>query len=217
MTSYVITIDGPAASGKSSVSRELSKRLLCPWVSTGSFYRGLGYVAMQMKVDLKDERKLAELAVSDIWSVHLGVEKTHVYFRGQDVTAEAHQEQAGTIASQISQYPMVRKMLLEPQRRVQSHRGLIAEGRDCGSVVYPYADLKVYLTADSEHRARRRAEEQGMVVEEVQKAQKTRDHQDLSRQTAPLQIPPGAQVVDTSHLTLLEVVDYVEGLARSFL
>ncbi len=217
MTSFVITIDGPAASGKSSVSRELSKRLLCPWVSTGSFYRGLGYVAMQMKVDLKDERKLAELAVSDIWSVHLGVEKTHVYFRGQDVTTEVHQEQAGTVASQISQYPMVRKMLLEPQRRVQSHRGLIAEGRDCGSVVYPYADLKVYLTADSEHRARRRAEEQGMVVEEVQKAQKTRDHQDLSRQTAPLQIPPGAQVVDTSHLTLLEVVDYVEGLARSFL
>lgn len=215
MISYVITIDGPAASGKSSLSRELSKRLLCPWVSTGSFYRGLGYVALQMNMDLEDERRLAELAVSDIWSVHLGVEKTHVYFRGQDVTKEVHQEQAGTVASRISQYPMVRKMLLEPQRRVQSHRGLIAEGRDCGSVVYPYADLKIYLTADSEFRARRRAEEQGMVMEDVQKAQKKRDQQDLSRQTAPLQIPEGAHIVDTSHLTLLEVVDYVEELART--
>lgn len=217
MKAFVITIDGPAASGKSSVSRELSKRLSCPWVSTGSFYRGLAYVAVKMNFDLKDERKLAELAVSDIWSVHLGAERTHVFFRGQDVTTEAHQEQTGNAASQISQYPMVRKMLLEPQRRVQSHCGLVAEGRDCGSVVYPYADLKIYLTADSEHRAKRRAEEQGMSLVDVQKAQKTRDHQDLSRKSAPLQVAEGAHVVDTSHLTLLEVVDYVEGLARSFL
>lgn len=215
--SFVITIDGPAASGKSSVSRELAKRLNCEWVSTGSFYRGLAYVAVQMKVDLSNEKALAELAVSDIWSVQYSAEKTRVLFKGIDVTEEAHKEEFGNVASQVAQYPLVRKMLLEPQRRCQSHRGLVAEGRDCGSVVFPYADLKIYLTADSESRALRRAQEKGDSKESIEKLQKSRDTADLSRRVAPLQVADGAKVIDTSSMNLSEVVDFVFSLSEEIL
>jgi len=215
--SFVITIDGPAASGKSSVSRELAKKLGCDWVSTGSFYRGLAYVAVQMKVDLSDEQSLAELAISDVWGVVVSLDRTRVVFKGQDVTSEAHQESMGTVASQVSQYPLVRKMLLEPQRRCQSHKGLVAEGRDCGSVVFPYADLKIYLTADSESRALRRAQEQGDTKESIEKLQKSRDNADLSRRFAPLQVADGARVVDTSSMNLNEVVDFVFTMSAEIL
>jgi cytidylate kinase len=210
---FVITIDGPAASGKSSVSRELAKRLDCLWVSTCSFYRGLAYVAVQLQVNLDDEKELARIADSDIWSVRMGPEKTHVFFRGEDVTEKAHQESVGNVASKISQYSLVRKTLLEPQRRCQNPQGLVAEGRDCGSVVFPKANLKIYLTADSENRAQRRAQEKGLSKEDIEKLQKIRDNQDLTRQVAPMKAAEGSHIVDTSSMTLSEVVDHIEKLA----
>lgn len=212
--SFVITIDGPAASGKSSVSRELAKRLGCDWVSTGSFYRGLAYVAHETGIDLDNESEVAKLAQSNIWKVLMASEKTHVMFNGKDVTFEAHQESVGLIASKISQYPTVRKMLLGAQRDCQTPKGLVAEGRDCGSVVFPQAELKIYLDADSENRALRRAQQAGTSAQEIEKQQKVRDNQDLTRAVAPLMAPEGAHVIDTSTMTLHEVVDHIEGLAR---
>ena len=212
--SFVITIDGPAASGKSSVSRELAKRLGCDWVSTGSFYRGLAYVAHETGIDLDNESEVAKLAQSNIWKVLMAPEKTHVMFNGKDVTSEAHQESVGLIASKISQYPTVRKMLLGAQRDCQTPKGLVAEGRDCGSVVFPQAELKIYLDADSENRALRRAQQAGTSAQEIEKQQKVRDNQDLTRAVAPLMAPEGAHVIDTSTMTLHEVVDHIEGLAR---
>lgn len=215
--SFVITIDGPAASGKSSVSRELAKRLSCDWVSTGSFYRGLAYVAHEMGIDLDNESEVAKLAGSNVWKVEMAPEKTHVLFNGKDVTSEAHQESVGLIASKVSQYPTVRKMLLGAQRDCRTPRGLVAEGRDCGSVVFPQAELKIYLDADSENRALRRAQQAGASAQEIEKQQKVRDNQDLTRAVAPLMAPEGAHIIDTSTMTLHEVVDHIEGLAKSIL
>lgn len=204
----VITIDGPVASGKTSVSRELARRLQWSWVSTGAFYRGLAYVAQQENVDLQDSKTLAGLASSPLWSVELSEEETRVVYKNQDVTQEIRSEQVGAIASQISQYPDVRKSLLQAQRDCLANvPGLIAEGRDCGSVVFPQAKMKFYLTARSDSRAQRRAQEHGQDVQEIQTMQKERDSADQNRSVAPLQIPEGAIVIDTSQIGLNEVVE----------
>lgn len=209
----VITIDGPAASGKTSVSRELAKKLGWKWVSTGAFYRGLGYMALIEGVDIKNEDALVALVESDNWEVRLESEKTHFYYKGQDVSDEIFKEEVGSTASQVSGFPRVRAALLEAQRVLaKQDAGLIAEGRDCGSVVFPNAPVKVYLTARSESRAARRAEEQGVDLNDTIRAQKERDKQDSSRKTAPMQVPEGAEVVDTSELNLEQVVARVESI-----
>jgi cytidylate kinase len=214
----VITIDGPAASGKSSVSRELARRLGWAWVSTGSFYRGLAFVANELNCDFNDEKALVNLAASDVWQVRLDQERTLVYFKGKDVTTAAHSESVGTLASKVSQYPKVRESLLQAQRNcARNVPGLIAEGRDCGSVVFPTAPVKVYLTANQENRAQRRATEKGEDAKSIADAQKERDQRDSERKAAPLQIPENAHVIDTSELGLLEVVDQVERIIKSTL
>ena len=207
---YVITIDGPAASGKSSVSRELSKRLNIPWVSTGAFYRGLSYVALHLKTDLEDPIALSNLCFSKIWRIVLNTEKTEVWFQDQNVTAFISQEEVGNIASKISHFPEVRQSLLDHQRQCATNSiGLIAEGRDCGTVIFPHAEVKVYLTARSEDRAFRRAQELGLDQNLLQKQQKQRDQQDSTRKVAPMQIPDRALVIDTSALDLDSVVHQV--------
>lgn len=204
---FVVTIDGPAASGKSSVSRGLSKLLSVPWVSTGAFYRGLGYAALHSGINLDDRVALSELAMSNDWRVVMTEEKTQVWFHNKDVTSEIGQEQVGNVASKISSYPEVRSSLLDSQRQCAFvGRGLVAEGRDCGTVVFPQAEVKVYLTASSEHRAQRRAQELGLNQQDMAAQQKQRDQQDSTRKAAPLQVPPGALVVDTTDMTLEEVV-----------
>ncbi len=211
LTNPVITIDGPAASGKSSVSREIAKHLAWNWVSTGAFYRGLAYVSMQEGTPSQDEKALAKLAKSDCWSVEMTSEKTAVIYQMKDVTAEINSEKTGSIASIISQYPEVRAALLQAQRDCSLQPpGLIAEGRDCGTVVFPEAILKVYLTARSEDRAKRRAKEQGLELESTVEEQKLRDERDASRASAPMQVPENALVIDTSSLGFDEVVARIE-------
>lgn len=217
--SEVITIDGPAASGKSSVSRELAKKLGWSWVSTGSFYRGLAYVAEQLSYDFDNESALADLALKrDIWEIQLDIDKTKVIYKGQDVTSQAHRESMGTLASRVSQYPEVRQNLLKAQRDCANQpNGLIAEGRDCGSVVFPEARVKIYLTANQEDRASRRAMEMGKNAADIEKAQKERDARDKERKVAPLQIPENAHVIDTSKLNLEQVVEKVSLLVEKHL
>ena len=207
---FVITIDGPAASGKSSVSRELSKKLNIPWVSTGSFYRGLGYAAIESKIDLADPIALSELCHSKIWKIEMTTEKTLVWFNGINVTDLIAQEHVGSVASQISHYPEVRRSLLDHQRNCAVNRtGLIAEGRDCGTVVFPHAEVKIYLTARSDSRAQRRAQELGLDQKMTADLQQKRDQQDSTRKTAPLSIPHDALVIDTTDLSLEGVVEAV--------
>lgn len=212
----VITIDGPAASGKSSVSRELARRLGWQWVSTGAFYRGLAFAALQMQIDLDDVKGLTELTHNPIWSVSMDPDRTRVYFKNQDVTDQIAHEDVGNFASKVSHYPEVRKALLEAQRNCSNGpQGLVAEGRDCGTVVFPRAEAKVYLTAKSEHRAARRAAELGLDQGDMVKAQQQRDLQDSTRKVAPMAVPEDALIVDTTALNLDQVVDevvkYVKG------
>ncbi len=211
----VITIDGPAASGKTTISRELAKRLGWQWVSTGAFYRGLAYVAQLKNVDLKDENALQTLTRSSSWSVEMDPQSTRVMVDGQDVTPEIFQEQVGTIASQISQFPKVRQALLQGQRECQARsQGLIAEGRDCGTVVFPEAEVKIYITASSENRAERRAKEQGLDAQQTEQVQQQRDQQDAQRKVAPMQVPQDAFVLDTTEMPLEEVLSKVEAYVR---
>lgn len=213
--SFVVTVDGPAASGKTSVSRELARRLGCEWVSTGAFYRGLAYAAYKTGIPASDKEALIHLAGSKAWSIRMSDEKTHVIFNGQDVTHDIAAEEVGEIASQISQIPEIRKALLKPQRDcAQAGKGLVAEGRDCGTVVFPQAEVKVFLTADPAKRALRRATEFGVAVDGIMQSQKQRDHQDSTRKAAPLKLADGAVTVDTSEMNLDEVIAGIETLVR---
>lgn len=207
----VITIDGPSASGKSTVSRGLAKKLDWNWVSTGAFYRGLAYAAEQEGIASNDEAALVQLAASNLWRVEMNPERTLVFYKDKDVSEEIFAEKVGEKASQISQLNQVRQALLDAQRVLPQNcpRGLVAEGRDCGSVVFPQAALKVYLTANPELRAKRRALEQGLDPEKTKESQVQRDSQDSTRKTAPLTIPEGAEVLDTTDMTLDEVIDTV--------
>lgn len=213
MSMKVVTIDGPAASGKSSVSRELARSMGWKWVSTGAFYRGLAYVAQVAGADLGNESELSDLAVSDRWGVVLSAERTKVFFENEEVTDNIYKEEVGSAASQLSLYPKVRASLLAAQRACAGDGDwLVAEGRDCGTVVFPGAPLKIYLTARSEARAQRRAAEEGISVEETAKAQAERDRQDTTRKAAPLQVPEQAHVIDTSTLDLNQVVEKVKSI-----
>lgn len=212
---FVVTIDGPAASGKSSVSRELARRMGWKWISTGAFYRGLAYVAHEEGINLDDEAALVHLASSSIWSVEMQAERTEVIYQGHSVTDAISREDVGLWASQVSRLPKVRESLLQSQRDCEHKTpGLVAEGRDCGSVVFPNAPIKVYLTADHVQRATRRAQDMGLSVEETVASQKVRDLQDSSRKAAPLQVPDKAWVLDTSDLTLVEAVGMIEARVK---
>ena len=215
MSVPVVTIDGPAASGKSSVSRGLAQQMGWKWVSTGAFYRGLACVAQDIGVSIEDEAALVALAESKDWKVVLGEQRTQVFYGKKDMTDQVYTEETGSAASKISHYPLVRKSLLQAQRDCAiGVAGLVAEGRDCGTVVFPSAPVKIFLTAHSENRAVRRAKEEGRSVEETQKAQQIRDRQDSTRQAAPLQVPEGAVVVDTSEMGLNQVIDHVVAIVR---
>jgi cytidylate kinase len=206
----VITIDGPAASGKSSVSRELARRLGWQWVSTGAFYRGLAYAALKLDIDLDDVKSLTDLTHNPVWKVAMEQDRTRVYFKNQDVTDEIAHEDVGNYASKVSHYPDVRKALLDAQRNCSNGpQGLVAEGRDCGTVVFPQAEAKVFLTANSEHRAARRAAELGLDQGDMAKAQQQRDLQDSTRKVAPMAAPADALILDTTTLNLDQVVDEV--------
>jgi cytidylate kinase len=213
---FVITIDGPAASGKTTVSRELARKLGFQWVSTGAFYRGLAFVATRLNYDLSDEKKIADLAQSKRWAVKMEEEETKVLFEGENVTHEIMTEKVAAAASQISQYPLVRHELLPLQRACgdRARRGLIAEGRDCGTTVFPEAQLKVYLTAASENRARRRAIQQGGDLNRIKENQSARDLRDSKRATSPLQVADNSKVLDTRDMTLMDAVETISGWAR---
>jgi cytidylate kinase len=211
----VVTIDGPAASGKSSVSRELARRLGWNWVSTGAFYRGLAFVAHQSRVDLSNEDAIVQLAKAVNWSIKTTPDETKVYFNGEDVTAEIGREEIGTIASRVSSFPKVRLTLLEAQRHcARGVAGLVAEGRDCGTVVFPNAQVKIFLTARAEDRAARRAAEEGRDLGQTISDQKRRDAQDANRKAAPMQATADAHTIDTTQLTLGQVIERVETLIR---
>ncbi|MCB0394396.1 MAG: (d)CMP kinase, partial [Bdellovibrionales bacterium] len=163
-----------------------------------------------------DEAHLIRLIDPNLWSVEMRPENTLVFYKGQDVTGDLYQESVGEWASMVSQLPLVREKLLEPQRNCvnRASGGLIAEGRDCGTVVFPNADLKIYLTANEEKRLLRRAAEEGGQSEELRQKQIARDNRDQNRTHAPLKKTEQSVLIDTTEMTLPEVAAKILEIAR---
>jgi cytidylate kinase len=221
MSQNVITIDGPAASGKSSLSRSLARKLQWKWVSTGAFYRALGLMAHKKNVDQQSEDDLIKLLSDFELKVLPDPVQTQVYIDGVMCSfEEIYSVDNGTRASNVSKFPKIRAAVLDLQRNCYLAPGLIAEGRDCGTVIFPDAQLKIYLVANVEARASRRSEEyeDGKSVKDVEKALKARDDQDSSRKAAPMEAAKDAWVLDSSNLSLEEVSDLVyEKASKVFL
>lgn len=209
----IITIDGPAASGKSTISKKLADKLGWKWVSTGAFYRTIGLLCLRKDVDLSNEKEVLAAFQIENWSIQMHPEITKVFIDNKDVSSLIYQEDVGTAASTISQYPSIRQAILRSQRdcylHLEPNQGLIAEGRDCGSVIFPAAGLKIFLTADPDRRAQRRAEQEGLDIHKVQEDQKARDARDTKRKIAPLVAPEGAILLDNSDLSLDEAVERI--------
>ncbi len=210
----IITIDGPAGAGKSTVSRELAAQLGYIYLDTGSLYRALAYKALRDKIPVDDEAAVADLCARTIIKLKNSAGRMKVYVDGQDVADLIRAEEVGNAASKISAYGAVRQYLLHLQRQAAAEGGLVAEGRDMGSVVFPEADYKFYLDASSEERAKRRLGElkaKGTAVDRqaVQEKIIARDRQDSERKHSPLIVPAGAIIIDSSALSVGQVVEKI--------
>jgi cytidylate kinase len=211
----VIAIDGPSASGKGTVAARVARVLGFHYLDSGALYRLVALEALQDEADLGDEDALGALAAG--MEVEFGEDR--VSLDGLDVTQVLRSEEVGVAASRVAAYPRVREALLRRQRALRVPPGLVADGRDMGSIVFPDAPLKVFLTAGVETRAERRYKqlmEKGMyakmpdVVEELRR----RDQRDSSRPVAPLKHYPDAIFLDTTGLTADQAVDRILGWWR---
>jgi cytidylate kinase len=199
----VVAIDGPAAAGKSSVSRAVARELGFTYLDSGAMYRAVALAAI--------ERGLEPAAVAPSVRIELG---ERVLLDGRDVTESIRTPEVSEAASQAAADPVVREAMVAEQRRLLADGGWVAEGRDIGTVVAPDAELKVFLNADPAERARRRAAELGADQRRVLAEQAIRDERDRTRVHSPLAPAPGAVVIDTTALTQEQVVQRVVDLAR---
>ena len=209
-----VAIDGPAGAGKSTIAKIAAKRLNFIYVDTGALYRTLGYGAYVGNVNIHDDNALeAYLNNSSVELKFIDGEQ-RVFLNGQDVSDKIRTPQMGTAASEISAIPRVREYLLEMQRGLAKTNNVIMDGRDIGTVVLPNAEVKIFLTASPECRAKRRLrdfEEKGEAVDydEVLRLIIERDYQDSHREIAPLKPADDSIIVDTSELNLEQSVERI--------
>ena len=208
----IITIDGPAGAGKSTVSKALAEGLNYTYINSGAMYRVVALESSRKKIDPVDDAGLALLCTElDIGFVRQGG-LLKVFSHGQDVTEEINTPEMSLLASKVSSRGIVRSALVEQQRKMGRCGGVILEGRDAGTVIFPDADVKFYLDASPEERARRRFEELKSRGQEVELARviremEKRDFDDSHRDLAPLKMAEDAVLIDSSELTVEEVVD----------
>jgi len=206
----IVAIDGPAGAGKSTVARTLATRLGFRYLDTGAMYRALTWLALAEDVSLENGAALGELARRELVSF----EDDRVFIHGEDVTEEIRLPTIDRVVSSVARHPDVREVMRERQRELGSHGDAVIEGRDIGTVVCPDADVKVYLVADAVERARRRVVDRPEIGEEALATDlRLRDERDA----AQMQAAPDAQEIDTTELSIEEVVDRIEQLvlARS--
>ncbi|MCW7754165.1 (d)CMP kinase [Desulfobotulus sp. H1] len=211
MKSLVITIDGPAGAGKTTISRQLADRMGYRYVDTGALYRGVALCASRAGVDRGNEQELNTfLEGLNLSLVRGGDGCLRLYAGEQDITAEIRTPAISMAASAVAALPAVRSWLLGVQRRLGAEKGVVFEGRDMGSVVFPEADVKFFLTADLRVRAERRYEElppdSSQKLEDVLMDMQRRDAQDSGRDLAPLVASKDATIIDASALTIDEVL-----------
>ncbi len=220
MAEMVITIDGPAASGKSTAARMLARKLGASFLDTGAMYRAVTLAAMQAGVDMTDEKMLLDVMEKSEFQFSLRDGKMLVHIDGIDVTGQIRQPQITANARYIASSPKAREKLVQMQRQFAADRQkIVTEGRDQGTVAFSDADIKFYLIADSAERARRRQAELrakggDQSLEQIQKAIEERDKSDENRTVGPLRPAEDAIVVDTTDLSIEEVVEKLLGYVK---
>jgi cytidylate kinase len=211
VTDLIVTMDGPAGTGKSTVSRLVADRLGIPRLDTGAFYRAAGLAALRAGIDLDDHAAVADLVAG----LQLDQSDGRMLMDGVDVSEEIRTQIVTEASSRVSIHPDVRGLLVVYQREwvARNENRAVVEGRDIGSVVFPDATVKIYLDARPEIRAQRRAAQTGEEYDLVLDDLRSRDRRDSTRQASPLTIADGAVVIDTSDLEVEQVVEKVVGLA----
>lgn len=217
-----IAIDGPSGAGKSTIAKAVAKRLGYVYVDTGALYRTVGYAALCEKLDCKNPGEIVPLLAKikvDL-TYDNGVQK--VLLNREDVSTQIRLPECSMAASAVSAIPEVREFLLNTQQEIASHHNVIMDGRDIGTVVLPNAQVKIFLTASAEKRAKRRYDElceKGVTTtfEEVLEDMKQRDYNDSHRAIAPLKPAEDSVLVDTSDLNLEESIDAIEQAVQTVL
>lgn len=215
----VVAIDGPAGAGKSTVAKRVAQKTDLVLIDTGAIYRTIALVAVRKSIPYDDAEALAQVAAN----LPITLQGSRVLLAEEDVSAAIRENEISMAASTTSRHPEVRDELLGLQRKLgRTGRGSVMEGRDIGTVVFPDAELKVFLTATVEERARRRAFElsergEDLTFAEVLADIERRDKQDKEREVAPLKPAPDAVVLDSTKLSMHEVIETIVGRARPFL
>ncbi|MDA7760564.1 (d)CMP kinase [bacterium] len=215
----IITIDGPSGSGKGTISRILAEQLGFHYLDSGALYRLLGLVAVRHGIEISINADLTQLAKNMDVSFQAKADGHNiVLLEGEDVTDELRTEETGALASRAAENPRVRSALLERQHQFARLPGLVADGRDMGTKVFPEAQLKIFLTASIEERASRRYKQllekgENVKLRALEEQVRSRDERDMNRETSPLAAATDAVEVDSSDLTIQEAVDSVQNLA----
>lgn len=209
-----IAIDGPAGAGKSTIAKKLAKQLGFIYVDTGAMYRAMAYYFLQNQISADDEEAIAAACPNVNVTIVYENNEQQVILNGENVNAFIRTEEVGNMASATSVYPVVRTKLVELQRELAAKTDVIMDGRDIGTCVLPNAQVKIYLTASSATRAKRRYDElvaRGVEcnLDEIEKDIIDRDYRDMHRETSPLMQAGDAVLVDSSYLGIDEVVDEI--------
>jgi cytidylate kinase len=212
----IVTLDGPAGAGKSTAARALAQRLGFRFLNTGAMYRAVALAAVRAGLNWDDQQALAELARR----LSIALADGHVLLNGEDVTTEIRRSKITAVTHFAANNPGVREQLVKLQRRLAGQDNVVADGRDQGTVVFPNAEVKIFLTASPEERARRRqidleSRGESAALDEVLRQQNVRDLSDSSRSVGPLAKAPDAIEFCTDGLSADEVVDQLETIVRS--
>ena len=216
---YNVAIDGPAGAGKSTIAKLVAKEKGYIYVDTGAMYRGLAIHFLDKGIQPQETEKVIEACKDAEVTIAYEDAVQHVYLNGKDISSRLRNEEVGNMASVTSAIPEVRKKLLELQQNLAKTQNVIMDGRDIGTCVLPHADVKVYLTASVETRAKRRYHElqekgEDCNLEEIAHDIEERDHRDMTREIAPLKQAEDAVLVDSSDMTIDEVVKTIVELCR---
>lgn len=215
--SLIIAIDGPSGAGKSSVSRAVATELGLDYLDTGSMYRAMTWFMQNSGVDISNSQLVAQAARAEVIQPSIDPSEPGIRVDGRDVSIEIRSAEVTEGVSAVSAVPEVRELMVNLQREIaaNSSTGIVVEGRDICAVVLPDAPVRLFITADPQARANRRAKENGSEVTQTQNDLEKRDLADSTRAVSPLEVAPGARVIDTTYMELTDVIAQVIDIARA--